>query len=48
MCSDLYDQGFKSQINLDFSSVVIKQMQDKYHGKAGMQCMIYIDFIRYF
>ena len=39
MSEDLYESGFKSQVNVDFSPVVIKQMQGKYESKAGMECM---------
>lgn len=38
MSEELYDDGFKTQVNVDFSNVVIKQMQQKYQDRVGMQC----------
>jgi hypothetical protein len=39
MSEDLYNEGLVNQINVDFSPVVIKAMQEKYKDKPGMQCM---------
>jgi hypothetical protein len=39
MSDDLYNEGFTNQINIDFSPVVIKAMQEKHKDKPGMQCM---------
>ena len=36
--SDLYDDGFNNVTNIDISSVVISQMNDKYSEKEDMEC----------
>ena len=38
MSEDLYSEGITNQVNIDFSPVVIKAMQEKYRDKPGMQC----------
>ena len=42
MSEELYDDGFRNQINVDFSSVAIKQMQERYQSNVGMQCMLIV------
>lgn len=37
MSEDLYEDGFHNQVNIDYSSVVIKAMQEKHKDKPGMQ-----------
>jgi ubiquinone/menaquinone biosynthesis C-methylase UbiE len=37
MSEDLYEDGFQNQVNVDFSPVVIKAMQEKHKDKPGMQ-----------
>lgn len=37
MSEDLYEDGFRNQVNIDYSSVVIKAMQEKHKDKPGMQ-----------
>lgn len=37
MSEDLYEEGYQNQLNIDFSSVVIKAMQEKHKDKPGMQ-----------
>jgi hypothetical protein len=39
MSEDIYDDGYHNITNIDFSSVVVKAMQDKIKDRVGMQCM---------
>jgi SAM-dependent methyltransferase len=39
MSEELYNDGFSNIVNVDFSPVVIKSMQEKCKDKNGLQCM---------
>jgi len=39
LSEELYGEGYRNQVNIDFSEVVIKSMQEKYKDRAGMICM---------
>lgn len=40
MSADIYDEGLHNIINIDFSPIVVKAMQERYKDKIGMQCMV--------
>lgn len=40
MSEDIYDGGLHNITNIDFSSIVVKAMQERYKDKIGMQCMV--------
>lgn len=41
LSEELYSEGYKNQVNIDFADIVIKSMQEKYKDRAGMICMLY-------
>lgn len=36
--SHLYDAGFQNLVNIDLSSVVVAQQQERNRGRPGMTC----------
>ena len=38
MSEEMYDEGYKHIVNIDFSPVCIAAMKEKYKGREGLSC----------
>lgn len=38
MSEEMYDDGYKTIVNIDFSPVCVSQMKEKYKGREGLTC----------
>jgi len=39
---NMIDDSYQDVVNIDISSVVIKQMKKKYHDKPQVKCLIFV------